>query len=304
MKNGRHSLINRTYFSPLFSAKLCVSSVYLRVTAFGCGLATLRTTNLMYEQIARYYDLIHAQLTADLPLLQTLAQEADGPILELGCGTGRLLRPLARAGHRVTGVDNSEEMLAYCRQKLANETAETRTRITLVKTDLLALDTALRASNERFALAVVSHNTLMHLTLNQVSEMLQQLRPYLSENGRLFIDVANPFLWAETADSAHLTLENQLTDPQTDAHILQFATGYRDEQAHIQHVTWIFDVSAAGGGPVQRYLSQMVYHYFYPHELELALQAAGYRLLHFWGDYDQISFNEDSERLLILASRQ
>jgi SAM-dependent methyltransferase len=258
----------------------------------------------MYEQIARYYDLIHAQLTADLPLLQTLAKEADGPILELGCGTGRLLRPLARAGHRVTGVDNSEEMLAYCRQKLAGETAETNGQITLVKANMLALDKALRTSSERFALAVVSHNTLMHLSLAQVNGMLRQLRPFLSEHGQLFIDVANPFVLVETADSLLLTLENQLTDPQTGEHILQFATSRCDDEAQIQHVTWIFDVSPAGGGPVQRHFSQMAYHYSYPHELELALQAAGYRLIHLWGDYDQTSFNEDSERLLLLASKQ
>jgi SAM-dependent methyltransferase len=256
----------------------------------------------MYEQIARYYDLIHAQLTADIPLLQRLAEAAGGPILELGCGTGRLLRPLAQAGHRVTGVDNSEEMLAYCRQKLAGETAETRTRITLVKADLLALDTALAASNERFALAVVSHNTLMHLTLNQVSEMLRQLRPFLTENGRLFIDVANPFMLAETADSPHLTLENQLTDPQTGAHVLQFATTRLDEEAQICHVTWLFDTSPLAGGSLQRHLSQMAYHYFYPHELELALQRAGYRLRHLWGNYDQTLFHEKSERLLLMAS--
>jgi SAM-dependent methyltransferase len=256
----------------------------------------------MYEQIARYYDLIHAQLTADIPLLQTLAQEADGPILELGCGTGRLLRPLAQAGHRVTGVDNSEEMLAYCRQKLAGETAETRTRIRLVKADLLALDQALRASNERFALAVISHNTLMHLSLNEVNEMLRQLRPYLTENGRVFIDVANPFVLAESADSPHLTLENQLTDPQTGDHVLQFATTRLDDEAQVCHVTWLFDTSPAAGGSLQRHISQMAYHYFYPHELELALQRAGYHLRHFWGDYDQTSFKEDSERLLLLAS--
>ncbi len=69
----------------------------------------------MYDQIARFYDLTHAELTADLPFVLQLASEAGGPILELGCGSGRLLLPLARAGHSVIGLDLSGAMLAMQR---------------------------------------------------------------------------------------------------------------------------------------------------------------------------------------------
>ena len=61
----------------------------------------------MYDQIAHYYDLTHADLTDDIDFILSLAQAVNGPILELGCGSGRLLLPLARAGFTVTGVDNS-----------------------------------------------------------------------------------------------------------------------------------------------------------------------------------------------------
>jgi SAM-dependent methyltransferase len=267
----------------------------------------------MYDQIARYYDLVHARLTADLPLVLNLAAQAGGPILELGCGTGRLLLPLAEAGHQVTGVDNSEAMLARCRAALEGETATSprsvqtaayNSHVTLVQADIMALDKAVGALSERFALAILSYNTLMHLSHNQVTGLLRQLQPYLTENGRLFIDVANPFLLIETADTPQLTLENQFTDPQNGDYILQFATTRLDDVAQICHVTWIFDASPAAGGPIQRHLSQMAYHYFYPHELELALQAAGYHLQHLWGSYDQTPFVEESERLLLLATCQ
>lgn len=263
----------------------------------------------MYDQIARYYDLVHARLTADLPLVLNLAAQAGGPILELGCGTGRLLLPLAEDGHQVTGVDNSEAMLARCRAVLEVETATSvqtaaHSRVTLVQADMMALDKAVGTLSEPFALAILSYNTLMHLSHNQVAGLLRQLRPYLTENGRLFIDVANPFMLIETAETSHLTLENQFTDPQNGDYILQFATTRLDDTAQICHVTWIFDASPAAGGPIQRHLSQMDYHYFYPHELELALQTAGYHLQHLWGSYDQTPFVEESERLLLLATCQ
>jgi SAM-dependent methyltransferase len=73
----------------------------------------------MYEQTAKYYDLVHAELKDDIPLVLTLAGQGKGPILELGCGTGRLLLPLARAGYEVIGLDNSPAMLAKAKARLS-----------------------------------------------------------------------------------------------------------------------------------------------------------------------------------------
>ena len=72
-----------------------------------------------YDRIARYYDLTHDRLTADVPFLLAQAAEAGGPVLEIGCGSGRLLVPLARAGQTITGVDRSAEMLARAEPRLA-----------------------------------------------------------------------------------------------------------------------------------------------------------------------------------------
>ncbi|MEZ4518635.1 MAG: class I SAM-dependent methyltransferase [Chloroflexota bacterium] len=72
----------------------------------------------MYDRLSRYYDLSHAALVDDIPFRLDLAQKADGPVLELGCGSGRLLLPLARAGYEITGVDNSPAMLAMAERQL------------------------------------------------------------------------------------------------------------------------------------------------------------------------------------------
>lgn len=252
----------------------------------------------MYETIARYYDLIHARLTDDLALVQQLAGQTGGPVLELGCGTGRLLRPLAAAGHKVTGVDNSAAMLARLRAKLTETEAS---HVTLLASDLLELNAALEPLNEQYGLAIFSYNTMMHFSLAQVTAVLRQLQPHLKNGGQLLIDVANPFIMAETAELPQLSLENQLIDPESGDHVLQFANSWHDESAQICHVTWLFDRSPAEGGPVHRAISQMAYHYFYPHELELALKTAAYTLHHIWGSYDQTPFTPDSDRLLLLA---
>jgi SAM-dependent methyltransferase len=66
--------------------------------------------------LAEVYDAYtDADAREDLPLWDRLVTETDGPALELGCGTGRVLLPLIQAGHKVHGLDDSADMLALCR---------------------------------------------------------------------------------------------------------------------------------------------------------------------------------------------
>lgn len=255
----------------------------------------------MYDQIARFYDLTHASLTDDLPFVLQLAADTDGPVLELGCGSGRLLLPLARAGHTVTGLDLSVGMLDRTRARLAQEPTAVQQRVTLHQADMSNFTLPDAAP---FGLAVVPYNTLFHLDTAQALAMLRQVRTVLGGNGRLCIDTANPVDLANTPEDALLSLENVLTDPETGEMIVHLASNRLDSANQTLHITWIYDVSAPNGGPVNRTVAQAAYHYRYPHQLELLLQEAGYQLLHLWGNYDQSPYEETSNRLLILATKQ
>jgi cyclopropane fatty-acyl-phospholipid synthase-like methyltransferase len=61
------------------------------------------------------------------------ATAAGSPILEIGCGTGRVLIPTARAGPDIVGLDASARMLAVCRERLQQESAAVQARIQLVR---------------------------------------------------------------------------------------------------------------------------------------------------------------------------
>ncbi|HEY4389441.1 MAG TPA: methyltransferase domain-containing protein, partial [Ktedonobacteraceae bacterium] len=65
----------------------------------------------VYDTIAPFYDAEHAQFSEDLDMYQNYAELCGGRILELACGSGRVLLPLAQAGYEVTGVDTSDAML-------------------------------------------------------------------------------------------------------------------------------------------------------------------------------------------------
>src|SRR5262245_59919403 len=70
---------------------------------------------------ARFYDAAYARAPhldgRDVRFYRDLAREADGPVLELGCGTGRVLLEIARDGIPCTGLDASRHMLARLVEK-------------------------------------------------------------------------------------------------------------------------------------------------------------------------------------------
>ncbi len=103
-----------------------------------------------YAALARFYDLDHAGFDADLDFWRNLAKIVDGPVLEIGSGTGRVLFPLARSGVEVVGVDSSPAMLARARAHLAADPA-LREWVTLCEADVrtLRLD-----GGARFPLAI------------------------------------------------------------------------------------------------------------------------------------------------------
>ena len=82
-------------------------------------MSTTPTHAAQFDAFARYYDADYRNYDDDVDLILTLAAESGDRVLELGCGTGRLLLPLAVQGHAVTGVDISPALLSIARSKLA-----------------------------------------------------------------------------------------------------------------------------------------------------------------------------------------
>lgn len=73
-----------------------------------------------WDDYAPFYDWENARTLGrrDLPFWRTVARNAGGRVLELGCGTGRLTIPIGRAGIAIVGIDRSEPMLDRARQRV------------------------------------------------------------------------------------------------------------------------------------------------------------------------------------------
>ena len=139
-------------------------------------------------ELAELYDAVYADC-ADIAFWQTVVPAVNaGPLLELGCGTGRVLLPLARTGHEVVGIDLSEPMLARGRTKLKEEPPVVRGRVTLLEGDMTSFDLG-----RRFAQIYCAFGSFHHLrTVEEQLACLERCRTHLLPGGTLVLDLINP----------------------------------------------------------------------------------------------------------------
>src|SRR5207249_4667681 len=110
-----------------------------------------------FDRFARFYDWDTDTEADDLDFYRNMAARTGGPVLEVGCGTGRVLLPFAKAGTRLTGIDVSPWMLARARAELT--AAVLAERVKLVEGDARTM-----SLDERFRLVYIALNTFMHFT--------------------------------------------------------------------------------------------------------------------------------------------
>src|SRR5574341_1639301 len=105
-----------------------------------------------YQVLVRYYDAETIGTLDDLPAYEQLVKRFGGPVLDVGCGTGRVGFALAHQGVRVVGVDTSEPMLTRARERARREQAASP-RMEFHQADITTL-----SLEERFGLAIFAYN--------------------------------------------------------------------------------------------------------------------------------------------------
>lgn len=130
----------------------------------------------------RHYDALKAQ--NDIPFYLTHAQAAAGPVLEIGCGTGRVTLALAAAGVNVIGLDVSAPMLEEARRKAERH----RVRVEWIEADGRSFDLG-----QRFALIIMPFNTLQFFRdPTSLGQLFDRVKSHLQDGGRFIFDVFNP----------------------------------------------------------------------------------------------------------------
>ena len=250
-----------------------------------------------YTRAARFYDAETSDKTDDLRLYQRLAAQYPGEILDVGCGTGRVLIHLAQAGCQAHGIDCDAAMLARLARKL-REMPHLQEHISYAHADALDYD-----CGREFGLILLSYNALMHFH-EQASQiaLLGKLRGWLADEGRLVIDLPNAGDAFASQDTDALTLERIFLEPESGHQIMLQSVSCLDRVTQVLHVDWIYD-EIDGEGRVRRMTAPHRLRYFFLPELTLLLKLCGFAVDAVYGDAEGAPFEDGCERMIVLAER-
>lgn len=255
------------------------------------------TDAALFDRFSRFYDDDYRGYDDDVGVLLELAQEAAGPVVELGCGTGRILLPLADAGVTVTGVDISPALLDVARHKLA--AGGLAGQVTLVQADLRAPDLPAGV----FGLAICTSNTLMHVASpDGQAQVLAAATRLLAPGGLLFVDLFNPDIARLLEIDGVVELADRWHDVTTGAEVIKWSVRSLDLAEQLQETLFIYE-EILPSGEARRTVCPFTLRYLWRNEGELLLRAAGFTDIEVWGDFDASPYDAMSEHLIFVARK-
>jgi ubiquinone/menaquinone biosynthesis C-methylase UbiE len=235
--------------------------------------------------LARSYDALYGVMrdpSGDAAFYRGLAEESGGPVLELGCGTGRVLLPIAALGIPCVGVDASPAMLTALRAKRPPPNLE------LIEGRMESVDLGER----RFRLVTCPFRAFQHL-LDVPSQLaaLANVRRHLAPGAAFVFDVFDPKLaWlAAPAETERLEATFTLDGVET----RRFGRTRNDLGAQILEVTFRFEPPQSDGNTTVRL------RWFYRYELEHLLARAGFTELTVYGGFDRRPWRPEGETVIV-----
>ena len=243
-----------------------------------------------YDSFAPFYDLTHEH-SDDVPFYLAMAGEANGPVLELACGTGRVLLPLARAGIEVTGLDVCQPMLDKLQAKLDREPREVQARVALKCADMREY-----RFSRKFRLVFCAFNSFLHLmTTEDQLACLRSVREYLADDGRLCINVFAPFY-----DRLAKKVETE-EQVRGDDMIARFFTKRNWADQTIDSTMLV--ETTGQDGLVRRQATHLTLCWIHNREMHLLLRLAGFEVVAVYGGFDKRPYDYVSGIQLFVAKK-
>jgi SAM-dependent methyltransferase len=240
----------------------------------------------LYED-ALFYDEEFREREHEVPFYLRQAEVSAGPVLEIGCGTGRLTLPIAAAGIEIAGVDASAAMIAQARRKALDAN---------LAVDWYVQDARSMELNRTFALAFIATNALQHLhDFTSLRAFFSRGRAHLRPDGLLIIDVFNPSiaklsrsLGAPYSHKSFNLLDGRRVEVEVDSEydpdtqVLHFILTYRYERQII-------------------HTKDVRMRCFFPEELLALCHLGGFDVVERFGDYDETPFQASSPKQLVIC---
>jgi SAM-dependent methyltransferase len=255
-----------------------------------------------YHVIAKYYDGAYAAKLdlVDLPFYLDLAEQTGGPVLEIACGTGRVLLPIARKGIEICGVDNSLPMLEVLHRNLAREPQEVCQRITVHEGDMRTF-----RLNRKFPLVMIPFRPMQHMfTVEDQVAALRTAAAHLADTGTLAFDVFYPkfdMIWARVGEEVPEMEWTPSSDP-TKLVRRFFRKDAIDKINQIFSFTFVFRTYQSGDLIFEETEAFRLCYYTYPH-LRALFRLAGLEPVAEYGSFAKTPMDNTAEQMIFLLRR-
>ena len=243
----------------------------------------------LYED-AEFYDQEFASRDHEIPFFLKHAQAANGPVLEVACGTGRITLPIARAGVDITGLDVSSPMLARARRKTEAE----KLSITWLHQDCRNI-----RADQLYALIFSAANAMQHLPdLASANAFLTSARQALRPNGTLILDVFHPDLAKLTLTATTRSHHKSFTDETGSQIRVEAASEYHPaSQILAFQLFYLRDSSLIK-------TKKVTMRCLFPEELLALCHFNGLDVVNRFGNYNETPFGPDSPKQILLCRKR
>jgi len=232
------------------------------------------------------YDLAHGRFaTGDvLQFFKEVSAEYGDPVLELASGSGNILIPLAENGVDIYGLDISDKMLSACRKKAS----ERGVSVHIQKGDMRSFE-----MDAKFRLIYIAGNSFQHLdTIGDISECFASIRRHLESDGRLLIEVYNPYVPLLVREMGKRFVVGSF-----DEYVLTEDVFY-DAASQKSTFNWHF-----WHRPTDREKTlSFTMRQFFPQEFDSLFALHGFKIEHKFGDFDRSAFDSGSASQIVIAS--
>jgi SAM-dependent methyltransferase len=240
---------------------------------------------------ARYFDAQYRTFGQDIPLWLLLAAEHSGPIIELGCGTGRVVQALIQAKHHVIGIDLDHHMLARAQNNLAPFFQQNSC---LVQADIQTF-----AFDVSFNLAIASMNTLSTFDDPGLMASFANISGQLAPEGLLAFEISNPAVESFKGVDPDEPL-TAFVEPESGNPCQVYAQRIEGPTQDQVEILWHYDELFADGS-TQRFSLRRKYFLRSKEKVQEFLDRANYTVVAAYGDYERSPLEEDSETMIIVA---
>ena len=258
-----------------------------------------------FDQLASMYDLDMTDKTAGISMYLDYANAQGSPVLQLGCGVGRLLLPIASEGIDIYGVDSSEPMLEFVQSEMDTGPDEVKERITLIEHELPEFQ-----QDMQFNLVLIAFNSFLNLlTRKDQQQTLVNVNNMLTDDGLLIIDILTP----KHGDLAREWLRRKdvpiyrglLYDEETSTTYVRNDRVRVNLTDKIQETEMIYD-TVYPDGRIEKAVRIVQTKYIFRSEMEILLESTGFNIRNYFSNYDssQEFNNDDSCSMVFVAEKR